>query len=99
MYVSKTSVWNSSRLMEWRAVIGFFPLKKSSAKDIRAELKGVYGHEALSLSAMKKSCKRFAKGRINLKDDPRSGRPAQSDLRESVRALTEESPFLTCNRM
>jgi hypothetical protein len=35
-------------------------LKKLPARDITVELKGVYGHEALSLSVVKKGRKRFA---------------------------------------
>jgi hypothetical protein len=61
--------------MEQRAAVRFSTLKKLSARDITVELEGVYGHEALSLSAVKKRRKRFANGRITLKDDPRSGTP------------------------
>jgi hypothetical protein len=37
-------------------------LKKLPARDTTAELEGVYGHGALSLSAVKKWCKRFVNG-------------------------------------
>jgi hypothetical protein len=39
--------------MEQPAVVHFLTLKKLSARDIAAEMEGVYGHEALSLLAMK----------------------------------------------
>jgi transposase len=85
--------------MEQRAVVRFLTLKKLSARDITAELEGVYEHEALSLSAVKKWCKRFVNGRITLEDDPRSGRPPRSNLCESLRALVDENPFISCKRM
>jgi hypothetical protein len=40
-------VWESSLVMEGRAVIIFLTLKKLSTRDITAELEGVSGHEAL----------------------------------------------------
>jgi hypothetical protein len=61
--------------MEQRAIVRFLTPKKLSARDIMAELEGVYGHEALSLSVVKKGRKRFVSGRITLEDDPGSGRP------------------------
>jgi hypothetical protein len=96
------TVWNSSCLMEQRAVGRFFTLKKLSVKDIRAELEGVYGYEALTLPRMKKSRDHFPNERINLEDDSASARPPQSDLRESLRAVIKESRFLwkrTCERL
>jgi transposase len=85
--------------MEQRAVVQFLTLKKLSARDVTGELGGVYGHEVFSLSAVKKWRKRFANGRITLEDAPRSGRPLRSDLCESLRALIEETRFISCNRM
>jgi hypothetical protein len=61
--------------MKQRAAVGFLALKKLSAKGIRTDLEGVYGHEALCLSAVKKRRKRFTNGIITLKYEPRSGRP------------------------
>jgi hypothetical protein len=85
--------------MEQRAVVRSLTLKKLSARDITAELERVYGHEALSQSAMKKCRKRFVKGRITLEDDTPSGRPPRSDLFESLSALIDESPFISCKSM
>jgi hypothetical protein len=67
--------------------------------DITAELEGIDGYEARCLSAVKKWRKRFASRRITLESDPRSGRPQQSDLSESVRALIKESPLILCKCM
>jgi hypothetical protein len=73
--------------------------KKSSARDITAELEEVYGHEALSLSAVKKWGKWFVNDRIILEDDSRPERPPQSDLCEYLRALIDEILFISCKRM
>jgi hypothetical protein len=74
-------------------------LKKLSAKANRTEFEAVYGYEALSLSTVKKWRKCFANGRITLGDDPRSGIPPESDMTESMRALLEEIPLVSCKRM
>jgi hypothetical protein len=64
-----------------------------------AELEEVYGHEALSLSAVQKWRKRFVNRRISLEDDSQSGRLPGSDLCESLRALTDETPLISSKRM
>jgi hypothetical protein len=89
----------SSLVTEQRVVIQFLTLKRLFARDVTAELEGVYGHEALSLSAVKKWRKRFVNGRITLEDDPWSGRPPRNNLYESLRALINEIPFVSCKRM
>jgi hypothetical protein len=85
--------------MEQRAVVRFLTIQKLFAKGIRAELDGVYGHEVICLSAVKKWRKRLAIGRITLEDDPRSGRPPNNDLSESVCALIKENPLISCKGM
>jgi hypothetical protein len=90
----KNPAWDSLSLMEQHAIVRFFTLKKLSAKDIRAELERVYGHEALSLLAVKEWRKHFTNERINLEDDTRSERPSQGNLCESARALAKESHFI-----
>jgi hypothetical protein len=60
--------------MDQFAVVRFLTLKCPSAEATRPELESVYDHEAFSLSVVKKWSKRFANARINLEDDPRSGR-------------------------
>jgi hypothetical protein len=85
--------------MKQGAAVRFLILKRSSAKGVWADLEGVYGLEALCLSPVRKWRNGFANGRIALEDDPRSGRPPQNDLSESIRALIETSPFLLCKPM
>jgi hypothetical protein len=75
MYVQKNIVSESSLMMEQRAIGQFLILKKLSARDITADLEGLYRHEALSLSAMKKWRMRFVNGRITLEDALRSRGP------------------------
>jgi hypothetical protein len=82
----KYIVWESSLVMEQRVLVQSLTLKKLSARDVTAELEGLYGHEALALSAVKKWRKRFVNGKITLEGDRRSGRPPGSDLYESLPA-------------
>jgi hypothetical protein len=78
----KYIVLDCSFVMQQHVIVQFLTLRKLSARGIKAEFDGAYGHEALSLSAVKKWRKRFVNGRITLKDTPRSGRPSRSDLCE-----------------
>jgi hypothetical protein len=50
----KYIVWKSSLVMEQRLAVRCVILKKLPARNITAELDGAYGHEALSLLAVKK---------------------------------------------
>jgi hypothetical protein len=52
-----------------------------------------------SLSTVKKWRKRFINERITLEDDPRSGRPLQSDSCESLRALINETSYISDKSM
>jgi hypothetical protein len=70
----KYIVWESSLVTEHRAVTRFLIFKELPARDITAELEGMHGHEAFSLSAVKKWRKRFVNGIITPEDDPRSRR-------------------------
>jgi hypothetical protein len=83
--------------MDHLVVVQFLTLKKLSARDITAELEGMYGHEALSLSAAKKFRKQFVNRRITLEEDPRPVRPPRNDFRESLRALVDETPLFHSN--
>jgi hypothetical protein len=85
--------------MEDYAIVRLFTLKKLSAKGAMAELDGTHGQKVFSLSAVKKWRKRFAHGRITLEDDPKSGKPPQNDLCESLGAPIEQSPCITCKCM
>jgi hypothetical protein len=76
-----------------------FDPQEAVRQGCHAELERVYGHEALSLSAVNKWRKQFVTGRIALEDDPRSGRPPRSELFESLWALIGETPFISYRSM
>jgi hypothetical protein len=95
----KYIVWESSLMMAQSAVVRFLTVNKLSARDITAELKGLYGPESLSLSAVKKWRRQFVHGKIGLKDDPRSGKRPRSDLCESLQVLVDQTFFISCKCM
>jgi hypothetical protein len=74
-------------LMEQRAIVDVFTLKCLVPRDFQAELVIVYGVDAPVLRTFYKCHKRFAQGRTEPFDDPRSGRPFQNDLAEAVPAM------------
>jgi hypothetical protein len=80
--------------MEQLAVVRVLTLKKLSAKNIIAELKGVYEYEALSLAAVKNWRKRSANQRMTLEDDTRSERSPRSDPYEFLCAMIDETSFI-----
>jgi hypothetical protein len=63
------------------------------ARAIYTELESVYGPEALPLPTVKKWRRRFHHGRLNLFDDPRSGRPLMNGLAGVIGSMLEERPF------
>jgi hypothetical protein len=95
----KYIVWESSFVMEQRVAVQFSILRKLPARNITAELKDVYRHEALSLSAVKKWHRWLVNGIIKLEDDPWSERSPQSNLYGSIQALIDETPFISCKYM
>jgi hypothetical protein len=95
----KYIVWESSLVMEQRAFMQFLSLKKLSARDITAELEGVYGDQVLPPAAVKKWRKRFANGIVILEDDPQSGRRPRNDLCEFIQAMINKTPFISYKRV
>jgi hypothetical protein len=63
-------------------MIRLFTLKELKAREIHAELKWVYGQEALAFQTMKKWRRRFYQRRTDLSDDSMSGRLVTNDLRK-----------------
>jgi hypothetical protein len=74
----KYIVWESSLVVKQRAVVQFLILKKLCVRHITNELEGVYGHETLSFSGVKKWRKRIVNGKITLENVPRSGGPLEA---------------------
>jgi plasmid stabilization system protein ParE len=82
--------------MEQRGVVRFLTLKGLKAMKSKMQLTNVDGDEALQISASKKGRRRFLQVRTKLGDDPRSGRPANSDLTGTIAEFIREHPFLSC---
>ena len=69
---------------EHRAVIKFFTLRGNNATEIEKELHGVYGDSTPPYRTIAWWVAEFKRGRDNLEDDPRSGRPATAVTEENV---------------
>jgi hypothetical protein len=82
--------------MEQRTVIHFFTLKGLKARTIHNELESVYGAEVLPLPTVKKWRRCFHQGRMDLFDDPRSGRPLRNGFAGAIVSMLEERPFSSC---
>jgi hypothetical protein len=80
-------------------VVHFFTPKDLSPKEIHIELEPVYMDEALCLHTVDKWHERFMQRRTELFDNPRSGRPLRNDLVDFLRAMIQEFPFASCNRL
>jgi transposase len=85
--------------MEQQAVVRFFTLKGLSPRDIYTELESVYMDETLCLHTVYKRHERFMQGRMELFDDPRSGRSLQNDLADALRPTIQEFPFTLCKSL
>jgi hypothetical protein len=82
--------------MEQRVVIHFFTLKRRRATAIHTELESVYNPEALALPVVKKSRTYFHRGRTDMFDDPRSGKPLTNGLARAIGFMLEERSFNLC---
>jgi hypothetical protein len=79
--------------MERPAMIRFFTVKRLIASETHTELKSLCGPEALALRTVKKCGRRFQQERMNLFDDPKSGRPLTNAFAEAIDSVFEERPF------
>jgi hypothetical protein len=79
-------------------VVHFVTLEGLTPGDIHAELVSVYGADVLVLHTLYKWHKRFAQGKTEFFNDPRSGRLLQNDLAEAVRTMLQECHFTSCKR-
>jgi hypothetical protein len=67
-------------LMESKAVVRFFALKRLNPEDIHTELLSVYEPDTFALLIVYKRHYHFVNGRTELCDDSRSGRCLRNDL-------------------
>ncbi|UYV68231.1 hypothetical protein LAZ67_5003531 [Cordylochernes scorpioides] len=72
---------------ELRSVILFLSAKNNSPVEIHRQLVEVYGEKCMDIKNVRKWCREFNEGRINVHDEQRSGR---SSLSESTVARIDE---------
>ncbi|UYV66463.1 hypothetical protein LAZ67_4001752 [Cordylochernes scorpioides] len=72
---------------ELRSVIRFLNAKNNSPVEIHRQLVEVYGEKCMDIKNVRKWCRDFNEGRINVHDEQRSGRPS---LPESTVARIDE---------
>ncbi|UYV81509.1 hypothetical protein LAZ67_20001383 [Cordylochernes scorpioides] len=72
---------------ELRSVIRFLNAKNNSPVEIHCQLVEVYGEKCMDIKNVRKWCREFNEGRINVHDEQRSGRPS---LPESTVARIDE---------
>lgn len=85
---------------ELRSVIKFLHAKKIPPIEIHRQLEEVYGEKCMDVKNVRKWCREFSAGRLNVHDEERSGRPSHSD--ETVRKVEElvlEDRRLTLNEL
>ncbi|GBO06129.1 hypothetical protein AVEN_35209-1 [Araneus ventricosus] len=75
--------------LERPANIKFSVLLEKSPSETLEMLKKAYGNDAMKKTAMYEWHKRFRKGRTNIEDDPRTGRPSSSTADENVERVRE----------
>lgn len=76
-----TEAWSA---IEIRSVIRFLRLKKNSPAEIHRQLVEVYGTSVMSRKQVWFWCTEFDKGRTDLRDEERSGRPSTSTSDDNV---------------
>ena len=64
---------------EVRSVIRFLWAKKLPTIEIHKELKAVYGPNVMTIQMVRKWCREFDEGRVDVTDKVRSGQPSVSD--------------------
>ncbi|XP_052755880.1 protein GVQW3-like [Galleria mellonella] len=72
---------------EQRVVIKFLSKLGKNGREIFADLRTVYGDDAVKEPTVHKWLKRFREGRESVQDDPRSGRPSTSHSDENVERI------------
>jgi transposase len=82
--------------MEQRAVVRFLALKGFKAQETEIDLTTMYGDKVFQISTVEKWQSPFLQRRTELEDDPRSGRPVNSDLAQGIAELIRKRSFLSC---
>lgn len=85
---------------EIRAVIRFLNAKQISPTEIHCQLIEVYGENCISVQHVRKWCREFSEGRMEIHDENRSGRPSVSDgVVEKVETILLEDRRITINEL
>lgn len=85
--------------LEIRSVIHYCYLRGMDPLAAEAEMKPVYCKQMCHLKTIRNWYKRFDEGISELSDMPRSGRPVNNSILESIKDLLEEEPFISAKRM
>ncbi|UYV70165.1 hypothetical protein LAZ67_7002045 [Cordylochernes scorpioides] len=75
---------------ELRSVIRFLNAKNNSPVEIHRQLVEVYGDKCMDIKNVRKWCREFNEGRINVHDEQRSGRPSLPESTVNRRITLEE---------
>ncbi|UYV74802.1 MRPS12 [Cordylochernes scorpioides] len=75
---------------ELRSVIRFLNAKNNSLVEIHRQLVEVYGEKCMDIKNVRKWCREFNEGRINVHDEQRSGRPSLPESTVNRRITLEE---------
>lgn len=70
--------------LEQRGVIKYLFKKRLTPKEIHDNMQTTLGESAPSYATVKKWVAKFKRGRENIEDDPRSGRPITSTTEENI---------------
>jgi transposase len=73
--------------IEYRAVIKFFVKEGLTPNEIHSKFLKVYGGSSPSFSTSEKWAAEFKRGRTDLEDDPREGRPKSATTPEIIEQL------------
>jgi histone-lysine N-methyltransferase SETMAR len=73
--------------IKYRAVIEFLYLKKKTNDEIKAELDDVYGDSAPSIATVKRWTAEFKRGRTDIFDEARPGRPKEVRNEEMINKI------------
>lgn len=74
---------------EQRAVIKYLFKKRLTPKEIHDDMQTTLGESAPSYTTVKKWVAEFKRGRENIEDDPRSGRPMTSTTEENINKVCD----------
>ena len=85
--------------METSLIIRFLWRQKKSNTCIHSEMNQVDAMPTISLRTIQKWTSRFNNGELSVMDTPRSGRPKNLELRESIQSYINENPYASAREI